>query len=258
MNKKILSVLVLLFLCSSVAMALDPMGPATSELKQGEKAVGVDYSWSQMNVDVDLGSSDNLNDNLELNGIHKIYARMVWGISDDFEAFARVGGAGMENSFDLVDPPSVGSRKGGTDWGLAWGAGIKATLYKCSEELKWGLLAQYGWTNVEGDLKGKGSFAGRFKNYEIQLQEFQFAFGPTWKMSDAVELYGGGLLHFIDGDYQVSNTSNDRRSNPFEQRNQYGAYVGGQFEVGSGKLYVEYGTTGGGTNGVGIGMMWKL
>ena len=118
-KSRIVLVMFILSLCG-ISFALDPMGPTTSELKQGEKALGLEYAWSEMDIKVDFPSfADNLNKTLEIDNLHKIYAKFVWGISDDFDAFIRLGAAGGDNSFKINDPGSqVGRRDGGTDWDL--------------------------------------------------------------------------------------------------------------------------------------------
>lgn len=249
----------ILSLCG-ISFALDPMGPTTSELKQGEKALGLEYAWSEMDIKVDFPSfADNLNKTLEIDNLHKIYAKFVWGISDDFDAFIRLGAAGGDNSFKINDPGSqVGRRDGGTDWGFAWGAGIKATLFKSSEELEWGLLAQYSSTKLDGGLTGKGDVVGRFKSYRIDLDEIQVAVGPTWTVNDMVTLYGGGLLHKVGGKYQVTNQSGDRNAHAFDDNINFGGYLGGKFVLGGDTTAVVEYTLTEDAQAVGLGLSWNF
>ena len=45
---------------SSLSFALDPMGPPAATLKQGQPSIGVEYSYSEMDIEADnikLGNS---------------------------------------------------------------------------------------------------------------------------------------------------------------------------------------------------------
>jgi len=252
MEKKIAWIaLATLCVISSVVWALDPMGSPNPDLKAGEKSIGLEYAYTTEDLDVDnAGWSDNSNPTLELDPLHKVYAKLAWGISDDFEAFVRVGGAGMDHEFKN---PEQGDQEGGTDWDLAWGAGIKTTLFESSETLKWGLLAQYGWLEVEGSDDsdwGEG-------DYKIKEETVQIAFGPTWQLSDTVELYGGVFWYEADGSLKMwHDTSNDTNPHPIETDENLGAYVGGQFLFGCTAVNIEYSSTGD-ADLIGINMVWK-
>jgi hypothetical protein len=233
---------------SSVVFALDPMGSTVPELKQGEKSIGAEYAYSTEDLDLDNASwSSNSNPVLELDDIHKIYAKLAWGITDDFEGFIRVGGVGVDHTFGV---PS-GDWEGGTDWDFAWGAGFKTTLFESSETLKWGLLAQYSWLNVDGDRDFEGVNDG--ESYKLEQTGIQIAFGPTWQVADTMKLFGGVFWYEADGHYKVYEDYSN--SHPIEADKQIGGYIGGQFDLGCTKLNVEYSATGD-ADLIGINLMW--
>ncbi len=115
MEKKLLVVLVVVGLCSTVALALDPMGPPTAGLKQGQFEGSLEYSYSEYGPQGEMGT------NLKNVKVNKGYANLGYGIADNWEAFIRLGGA--DTDFKTDD----GIKYNG-DIGFAYGFGTKATL----------------------------------------------------------------------------------------------------------------------------------
>jgi hypothetical protein len=191
MEKKLLVVLVVVGLCSTAALALDPMGPATAGLKQGQFSAGLDGAYSEMDLrfdgkftmllgplfddgDMDISYppiSDELTfENVEL---YKAYLNIGYGVCDTVEVFVRLGGASAEMQkptreidtyfYDDDDEYPDGGMSifedgpiHDFDTGFAVGLGGKVTFWEPSPELKVGFLAQGSWTQLDVRTKYQG------------------------------------------------------------------------------------------------------
>jgi opacity protein-like surface antigen len=179
MEKKMLLVAVVLMvvaLAGSSALALPPMGPPTAGLKTGQFRVGVEYSYSDVDMKLEGHKIDGVTSNM-------ILSNLGYGIMDEWEAFVRLGVANV----DVEDFSG--------DYGFAWGLGTKVTFLK-QENLNWGALFQMTWTNSDDDVK--------FDFYDMQI-----ALGPTWKLNDTLSIYGGPFAHFINGDVDGADLEED-------------------------------------------------
>jgi hypothetical protein len=225
MVKKLLVVLVVVGLCSTAALALDPMGPPTAGLKQGQISAGLDYSYSQMDLkydgdySFDVGDgyvTGTLKDKFKLTDtqVNKAYFNLGYGIADGLEVFGRVGGANLyaqqgergitdyyENDV-WIDPLTYDS-----DTGFAFGFGGKATVWQPSPELSVGVLAQASWATVKysttmyGYAEGPDADWGANISGDLDFWEVQVAAGATYKLSDKFSVYGGPFYYWFTGDY---------------------------------------------------------
>jgi hypothetical protein len=230
MEKKLLVVLVVVGLCSTVALALDPMGPPTADLKKGQWSAGVAYSHSDMdfyrekyweewgmNIDVD-----------------KVYGRVGFGIRDNWELFLLLGGAGADITREGGNPDWKGS-----DTAFAVGFGAKTTFYE-DTDLKWGAVAQMSWAKFDGkEKRPEGPYNYCRSKFEMELIEFQLAIGPTWTPTKGLSIYGGPFLHFIRGDHTFylwnddDEEYEDGQKFDIEENKIFGGYVGAQVELDS-------------------------
>jgi hypothetical protein len=191
MEKKLLVVLVVVGLCSTAALALDPMGPATAGLKQGQFSAGLDGAYSEMDLRFDgsftmsLGplfdgvdgdfSYPPISDKLTFENVEIIkgYFNIGYGVMDNVEVFVRLGGASAEMQKPVrdidteFDADADGDADGGMmiledgplhdfDAGFAVGLGTKVTFWEPSPELKVGFLAQGSWTKLDVRTKYQG------------------------------------------------------------------------------------------------------
>lgn len=229
MEKKLLVVLVVVGLCSTAALALDPMGPPTAGLKAGQWSAGLDYAYSQMDlkydghyeyyVDIGGGYSDKvkLKYKTEDAQMNKAYFNLGYGIADCLEVFGRVGGA---NLYGKREPMySYNEDDGGyTDVWLdettydsstcfALGFGGKATVAQLSPELAIGVLAQASWANLNYDVRFEGydyngdSWWGVGSEGEIDFWEVQIALGATYQLAPKFSVYGGPFYYWFTGDF---------------------------------------------------------
>ncbi len=211
--QSVCSILVLC-LCCSASFALDPLGPASETLQKGHFGIGVDYSITDMDItakgksnvaifNVTMGSpvgTQSEQQRLSLDGVevHKAYANLGYGITDNLEAFLRMGAADAEWKDDGDTHFSLGVRTG-------------VTFYR-KDALQLSALAQYSWvesrfsslplTTVVGGTPYPLAMSGGISMHEVQI-----ATGPTYKLTDGISLYGGGFFHWMDGSLDLKGSS---------------------------------------------------
>ncbi len=250
MEKKLLGFIVVVCLCCSVAMALDPMGPPAAGLNESQWSIGAEYSFSENNL---LRARDRAN--IKDLAMNKAYGRVGYGLSDNWEVFGRVGWADFE-----YERATWGS---GEDWwsgddegSLALGMGTKVTL-KENGATKWGALAQLSWVNFTGTHTNPESKSSPGE-FEIDIYEIQLAVGPTHQLSENICLYGGPFLHLVDGELMHQNDSGDRDNYPIEERSMVGCYIGAQVDFTENSVInVEYQLTGDAV-AIACGLIWML
>lgn len=242
-SKIMIFCVVLVAFCASTALALDPMGPPKAGLAKGQLSLGVDYSYSDMEITRIKGASwtDNHKNIADIKEMHKAYANIGYGLNDNVEGFVRLGIGSPE-----VDRPGGNYewKSDGGDWDAIWGLGVKATLSE-NANLAWGFLVQYSSANLSCDQKQVGGT--RTTDIDLEISELQIAFGPTYQASDAVSIYGGPFLHIVDGTYidrqNWSNRYNLYKS--IEEESILGVYIGAQVALAANTtLNVEYQDTG--------------
>jgi hypothetical protein len=229
MEKKLLVVLVVVGLCSTAAFALDPIGPPTAGLKAGQVSAGLDYAYSQMDLEFDghyswyVYTGSEYYDTVSLKYKHKdaqmnkAYFNLGYGVADWLEVFGRLGGANLYGKRNPIY--SYNEDDGGytdtwleetiydSDTGFAFGFGAKATIWEPSPELKVGVLAQASRANVDYDILFEG-YDYNYDNWwrvqsdgELDFWEVQVAVGATYKLSDKFSVYGGPFYYWFSGDF---------------------------------------------------------
>jgi opacity protein-like surface antigen len=238
--KKVLLLAVVVCLCSTAALALDPMGPPTAGLKQGQWGTALDYAFSETDFEFDGSFTWTIEDytpfapiadklTFEAVEMHKAYLNIGYGIADNWEVFLRLGGARAETikpdryiEADLYDYDD-GDYAGWTDieelgnphdfdTDFAIGAGTKVTLYE-DQNLKIGVLGQASWTEMEVRTRYEGwadssnswySYDGDWMypaEGELELLEIQVALGADYLLSPGFRIYGGPFWYYVDGSY---------------------------------------------------------
>ncbi len=262
MGKKMLLLVVVLTvvaLTTSSALALSPMGPPTAGLNKGEWRAGVDYAYSEMDVEWSLSSSteslieDIIGEDIVGSGkikdneSHLVMANIGYGLNNDWEVFVRLGGSKIENDDLLFDG----------DMDFAYGFGTKVTWYK-QGNLSLGALLQTTCLNSKEDYDAVDG------EIEIEAWETQIAVGPTYKLSDCLSVYGGPFIYMLDGDIDAK-LDGLSGSADVEEDSMFGGYVGAQLDIKPNKeevsngafLFGEFMFTGDGW-GVGTGIGWKF
>jgi len=269
MSRIALVSIAVLCLMASTSFALDFMGPPTAGLKQDEWRAGAEYMYSNMDVEADgiseLSLAATTIDNVD---IHKYFANIGVGLSDNTEIFLRIGGAGTKPDKDDNSDNVAGYIGSGS--GFAIGGGIKATLLEPdNSRVKWGVLAQMSWADIDFDTESY-SIAGHTVSLSADLSiiEAQFAFGPTIEISEGFSLYGGPFLRILDGDADLKGSidgASDTASTNLEEDSIFGGYVGMQLDIkpapgeitNGAYLLCEVQFTGDGW-GIGTGIGWKF
>jgi len=247
-KKLLLGVVVVVCLCGSAALALDPMGPPAASLKKGNFSAGAEWSYTDMDILRQGGWGGEMWGPLNMK-MHKIYANLGYGITDNWDLFTRLGGAYMEFS------------SGSSDWSNQWeghdtsvpaaGAGAKYTFYE-DTNFKLGGLAQFSWVTFDGSQQPTLSGSDYEKsNYVLELIEWQFAIGPTWTPSDNTAIYGGPLWHVVDG------WLSQGKNRGIIEKSDFGLFVGGQIDMSTNCFVnIEWIYTSQ-ANGFAAGLIWK-
>ncbi len=229
MNKGIVAVVLLVAgIGVSSAFALDTMGPPAAGIGKGMWGVGVNYSYSDEKLER-LPANFSSADNVVKTRISKLYVDLGYGVSDNVDAFARLGIAAME--WEEIGGSRLVPEGEDGDLGLVWGGGVKMTF--CQEgDLSWGMLAQFSENDLQGDTKFNDGSKGKFR---ILLDEIQVAAGPTWKASEKVKVYGGPFLYLARGDWEDELDDGDELHKPIKEDAGawLGAYVGASVELAS-------------------------
>lgn len=194
MKKLVITIIVLM--CNQ-AYGLTFMGPPMAELEQGQKSVGFNLSYSEMDLkEKGLGLSATLEDIESF-----VYlANLGYGISDSWDIFLRLGLTDIEyEDFD-------GSSE------FAYGFGTKATFSQ-HDSMALGGLLQILWSEADDTILGIST--------DIEYYEIQIAFGPTYDY-DGVSIYGGPFLHFVDGEVDYAGVL----TTDIENDSEFGGYIG--------------------------------
>ncbi len=219
----------------SAALAFDPMGPPTAGQRGlGRAGIGVEYVWSEMDVEAEgITSLDMLTDTIENFKVGKTYVNLGLGTSDGSEVFLRVG-IGEADPDRGKNSENIGGYLGKSDESFLLGGGAKFTLHR-NENISWGLLTQMSWTEYDFDQR-ISTINGHSATLSTDAEffEVQIAVGPTVDLSDALSVYGGPFLHFIGGELELDGTidgSDSKVTSDLEQESILGGYIGLQLNL---------------------------
>ena len=276
MKKPLLAAAIaVLCFCSSVTFALDPIGPPAGTLKRGQFGIGADYSFSDMDFKAkgrstlttynvnsgDIIGIQSQKQRLSLDGVevHKAYANLGYGITDNLEAFLRLGAADAEWRDDGDTHFSFGLRTG-------------ITLYQ-KDALKLDALAQYSWAESGFDSLPLTTVIGAspyplVMSGRLNMQELQIALGPTYELTKSISLYGGGFFHFTDGKLNlIGRTSTTGipgigyyldSSYDIDQVSELGAYIGAKIKTTNNISYsIEYQHTAS-ADAIAMRLLWRF
>lgn len=227
-------------LSGSNVFAMDLMGPPVAVMEKGMFRGGIEYSFSEMDLDLIEGNAI-VYQNGELLGsgnidsiiikdfkVNTLYAALGYGVFENCEAFLRMGSANAKFSDDQEDFDSK--------FNLAIGGGAKATFYE-GFDLKIGGVFQINWIEMDGELELSSGSIIQPQFVEIGTTEMQIALGATYLYSDRVSLYGGPFVHFISGDfdYKFTRISEDFDTGEYSweinEGPTYGGYIGAQIQI---------------------------
>jgi len=243
---RLFGVALLIFgLCGSNAFALDLMGPPTAEIEKGAFRAGIEYSFSDMDLELIegtgitfrngelLGSGAAASQTIDGFEINTLYATIGYGIFENCEGFLRMGAANATFGDSLWDE----GEDYDSDIDFAIGAGIKMNFYK---EFNWkiGGIIQINQTELDGKLDSSSWTIPQPQIVDISTTEIQISIGATYMYSRRLSIYGGPFAHFISGDFDfyfnrvtdeffdVGEFSWEINEGPI-----YGGYLGAQYEL---------------------------
>jgi len=275
-KKPLLAVItVVLHFCCSVTLALDPIGSPAGTLKRGQFGIGADYSFSKMDFKAKGRSILTINNltsgtligiqsqeqSLSLDGVEvqKAYANLGYGITDNLEAFLRLGATDAE-------------WKGDSDTHFSFGFRTGVTFYQ-KDALQLSALAQYSWaesdfdslplTTVVGGISYPMLMSGR-----LNMQELQIALGPTYELTRGISLYGGGFFHFMDGKLGLKGSASTTgtpkigydldSSYDIDQVSELGVYIGAIIDTTKNISYsIEYQHTAS-VDAIAMRLLWRF
>ncbi len=179
----ILALIVMFASVSPVAIA-GTVGNPTATVAKGSFLVGAEIDFWER--DVENGGT------FEVDGT-KILVKGTGGISDNIDVFAKIGMAEVEDSgFDL-----------------AIGVGGKVNVYERGK-IKAGVVAQILY------------WSGEDSGVDIDITEFDLAFGGSYDVTKEFDCYGGLMLAIVQGDAD---------GNDFDQDDPIGIFLGGEFDI---------------------------
>lgn len=233
---------VVISLSCSGAFALDPMGPSTTGLIQGQFELGIDYSSSTMDLELTNGKYSEWNhttgmpesgeaESFTLNDFetNKIYANLGYGIWEYCDVFLRLGLVNAEFGDSIWEAGEEFDHQ--TD--LTFCIGSRATFYE-DGDFKLGRMIQLSWANLDGALKAPQWTED--ESSDIELIEIQAAIGPTFTLPNGTLIYGGPFFHFVGGDIEEKfNDINYKDEDitakytwDIEESSVFGGYIGAQ------------------------------
>jgi len=254
----------------SAAFALDPMGPPTADLRQGQFEEGIEYSYGTMDLKLnngtwieqldgvfyDSGNADSLT--LKNFKTNKAYFNLGYGIIDGLDVFLRLGAT----TATFGDSIWEDAEKFENHANFTVGCGIKATFYE-HDNLKLGGLFQANWTEFDGQLNAAHWAAADF--VEMSVTEIQVAVGPTYKLADHISIYGGPFFHFVVGDLddEFSQASGgglltSKYSWDIDESSIFGGYIGVQVDIAENFFFnIEYQQTAA-ADALSAGFVWRF
>lgn len=231
--KKLVLVCTVFLMAVSTSFAFDPMGPATNPWQEGQWGVGFDYSYSDMQINVNgsryfnhYGISSKLPRKLL---IHKYYGTVGYGLTKNIGIFGRAGAASATTDLHVGGAPFA-HRELNFGTAPAYGFGVKANLYK-KNKLQIGTTAQFSWIN---DLSARRHiYDFQHATANIDLMEAQIAVAPTYQLYSRVMIYGGPFFHFVRGKFSGKGICDycgvtDKHSHTIMEKSWFGGYLGMQ------------------------------
>jgi hypothetical protein len=237
--------LIIVGLSGSYAFALDLMGPPSAEVEKGMLRGGIEYSFSNIDLNLIEGNAYIYRNgtylasgdvpSLTINNlkVNTLYATVGYGILDNYEVFLRMGTANAKFGDSLWD---VGEDfDSGTDFAI--GGGFKATFYQ-GFDWKVGGVFQINWAELDGEVKSSSWVVPQPQLVDISSTEMQIALGVTYLWSSRVSFYGGPFVHFISGDFDfkfsrftTGGFDTGKYSWQFNDGPTYGGYIGAQIKL---------------------------
>jgi hypothetical protein len=251
------------------------MGSASDKLQKGQFGIGVDYSDCEIDFkgkgnsiltihNVTIGTlvgKQSQKQHLILDGVDvkKAYANFGYGITDNLEAFLRVGSAETDWKDDGDTHLSFGLRTG-------------VTFYR-RDAFHLSALAQYSWSESDFDSLPLTTDVGGtpyplIMSGKLSFHEIQISMGPTYELTESVSFYGGGFFHLMDGSLNLKGSVTTvgipqfgydlDSSYDIDQVSDLGVYVGARFKTANDISYsIEYQHTDS-ADAIAMRLLWRF
>lgn len=253
--------------CVSVAAGGAPMGPPIAVLGEGQWSIGGEFAHEQMDMEAfGLVTETNGEDfttfyaqpfTFEDITVNMAFGTLGYGICDNWDIFVRAGVSDAKD--DLILHPATGTSDEDQfgfdgDFGLAWGAGTRATFGR-SGPWSFGGLIQITWFNPgdsDFDLNGFTPTSTITGDASVKYWQTQVALTAAYE-TETWRIWAGPFVQFIEGDLELDGQELDGATflNSFdadadiEESSQFGAHVGASVLLGNQwNLFVEGQITG--------------
>jgi hypothetical protein len=264
---------------NSSAFGLTLIGPPRSLLQEGENAIGLEYGYSEM----DLQTFGDITEVTEPGPVvipdyteykikklrsNMISVRLDTNIFEDWDLFVRLGATdGTDNIKEVLADGTVGHEYSDFDgdFGFSWGVGTRTTFYE-QDNVTWGGTFQVNWANPgKSDITDESdpSFSGEA---EIKYWEFQLAIGPTIEYENVMRIYGGPFLDFVKGDFDLCGSTVSlpllsdtfSASHEIREESQVGGFLGVQWNLGNNNTLITETQLTDDAWGIGVSATWKF
>jgi hypothetical protein len=252
-----------------------PMGPPAAMLGEGNWSIGAEFGREQIDLQGcgtfgtvyvidpltveawDFIESQRIK-NLEMN---MIFGTVAVGICDNLDLFVRVGAADAQDEMtatgDVVDIGIPGEYSIGSldsSFGLAWGAGTRATFCRWGPWSIGGLMQVTWFDPGDSDIMyadpvpaGPGDVpfpdARQVGEARIDFWQAQFSLAAVYQV-DTLRFWAGPFLQFIEGDLKrdgrvlflsggefVDFGDTFDASSDIQEQSQFGAHFGTSWEI---------------------------
>ena len=246
----LLTALVAVSICASIASGGAPMGPPAATLGEGKWSIGAEAGHEQMDLEAtgivrDYFANFFWTQRFEIEDLTSTMAfvDLAYGVCDNWNIFVRVGAA--DASDDIVIPAADATaleRRDSFDgdFGLAWGVGTRATFCRWGE-WSFGGLVQVTWFepgdssfDIEDPFIPAETWSG---DVELSYWQTQVSLAAVYD-GDPIRVWGGPFLQFITGDMDFNGqaalaggSGQLKWSGDLNESSQIGVHVGASLDV---------------------------
>lgn len=253
MKKEFFAAVLILCICGSVTFAISPMGPPTASLEKGQWDIGLDYSSSEIDLKLkDIkGTSFFIWDEARDIEIKNTFGKLAHGINDNWEISVDFGVSKSEYR-EAISWMEAGHLETvlldyESDTSFAAQLGTKATLYE-NGPLGLGALFQVNWASLDGDYTEMSWTDNIFNDsgtgeLDADIMVFKFAAGVSYEFGSNLNIYGGPLWQWIDGDGEADGKSGsalgEGGKGDIKQDSTFGGWIGFHTDLGS-NMAIDY------------------
>ena len=223
----ILTLLALSIGYASILVAA-PIGSPRSISGQGLWSFGIDYSYTNMDLEVKgtqyeeqtITTTRTLTKDLDATitdmDSHALFCVLSYGLHDHWDVFVRLGASNSQGNLDISQYTAGGTPEtvylnGGerfefsNQFDTAFGLGIRGTFWE-NQDFSFGISAQMTWLNPK--TEGTETWTDPNPSHDItitgitdtKLSELLIAAGPTINLGD-LWVYGGPMISVVDAQF---------------------------------------------------------